>query len=141
MNPLLFGPIFDIIKQVLGGLGLDPEAKAKAQAAALDVLTNGTFDQRAAQALALAQIGVNNTEAQSESLFKSGWRPFTGWSAAVGVTVATVWAPLGAWAWMATTGHQLPPLPVLDSTTMFTLLGGLLGLGGMRTAEKIKGSQ
>lgn len=138
MNPLLFGPIFEIIKQVLGGLGLDPEAKARAQSAALDVLTNGSFDQRAAQALAMAQIGVNNTEAQSESLFKSGWRPFTGWSAAIGVTVATVWAPLGAWAWMAATGHQLPPMPTLDSATLYGLLGGLLGLGGMRSYDKAK---
>ena len=138
MNPLLFGPIFDIIKQVLGGLGLDPAIKEKAQAQALDVLTNGTFDQRAAQALAIAQIGVNNTEAQSESLFKSGWRPFTGWSAAVGVTVATVWAPLGAWAFTAATGHNLPPLPTLDSTTLYGLLTGLLGLGALRTYDKAK---
>jgi hypothetical protein len=140
MNPLLFGPILDIIKQVLGGLGLDPEAKARAQAQALEVLTNGSFDQKAEQALALAQINVNNTEAQSESLFKSGWRPFTGWSAAIGVTVATVWAPLGAWAWMATTGHPLPPLPVLDSGTLFTLLGALLGIGTLRTVDKVKGA-
>lgn len=139
MNPLLFGPIFEILKQVLGGLGLDPEAKARAQAQALDVLTNGTFDQKADQALALAQIGVNQTEATSESIFKSGWRPFTGWSAAIGVTTGLVWAPLGAWAITATTGHILPPLPVLDTATMLTLLGGLLGLGGLRTVEKIKG--
>ncbi len=136
MNPLLFGPIFEIIKQVLGGLGLDPEAKAKAQAQAMEVLINGSFDQRAEQALALAQINVNNTEAQSESLFKSGWRPFTGWSAAIGVTVATVWAPLAAWAYGATTGHTLPPLPTLDSNTLMGLLGGLLGLGGLRSYDK-----
>lgn len=136
MNPLLFGPIFDIIKQVLEGLGLDPALKEKAQAQALDVLTNGTFDQRAAQAVTLAQIGVTAEEAKSESLFKSGWRPFTGWSAAIGVTAATVWAPLGAWAWQAATGHTLPPVPALDTGTLFALLGGLLGL---RTVEKTKG--
>jgi hypothetical protein len=141
MNPLLFGPVFDIIKQVLGGLGLDPELKAKAQAQALDVLTNGTFDQKADQALALAQINVNNTEAQSDNLFKSGWRPFTGWSAAVGVTVATVWAPLGAWAYTASTGHSLPPLPTLDSTTLMSLLAGLLGLGGLRSYDKAKATK
>lgn len=136
MNPLLFGPVFDIIKQVLAGLGLDPALKEKAQAQALEVLTNGTYDQRTAQALALAQINVNNTEAQSDSIFKSGWRPFTGWSAAIGVTTATVWAPLGAWAYAASTGHSLPPLPVLDSDTLFALLGGLLGLGGLRSYDK-----
>ena len=139
MNPLFIGPVFELIKQALAGLGLDPEAKAKAQAQAFDALVNGTFDQKTAQALALAQINVNTEEAKSESLFKSGWRPFTGWSAAIGVTVATVWAPLGAWAWTAATGHQLPPLPTLDQGTLFTLLGGLLGLGGLRTAEKLKG--
>jgi hypothetical protein len=140
MNPLLFGPVFEIIKSVLGRVLPDPQAQAAAQAQALELITSGTFDQRAAQALALAQISVNNTEAQSASLFKSGWRPFTGWSAAIGVTVATVWAPLGAWAITAATGHSLPPVPALDSQTLFALLGGLLGLGGLRTAEKVKGA-
>lgn len=141
MNPLLLGPVFEIIKQVLGGLGIDPEAKVKAQQQAFDLITNGSFDQRAEQALALAQITVNQTEAASPSLFKGGWRPFTGWSVSIGVTVATVWAPLGAWVFTAITGNTLQPLPVLDSATLMGLLGGLLGLGGMRTAEKMKGTQ
>jgi hypothetical protein len=138
LNPLLFGPVLDIIKQVLGGLGLDPEAKARAQAQALDVLTNGTFDQKAEQAIALAQIDVNKTEAQSAGLFKGGWRPFTGWSTSIGLTVALVWAPLIGWAIEAATGHKLPPVPAMDTNTMLGLLSALLGVGTLRTAEKIK---
>lgn len=140
VNPLLFGPIFEIIKQVLGGLGLDPALKEKAQAQALDVLTNGTFDQRTAQALALAQIDVNKTEAASEGIFKGGWRPFTGWQMSIGVGVVTVWFPIGAWMLEAATGHKLPPLPVMDTGTLIALLTGLLGIGGLRSYDKQKGT-
>ncbi|MES2346300.1 MAG: hypothetical protein V4641_01895, partial [Pseudomonadota bacterium] len=48
-----------------------------------------------------------------------------------------VLAPAGAFA-MAAAGHPIN-LPVLDFTEMSTILLGMLGLGGMRTVEKIKG--
>lgn len=141
MNPLLIAQIFDIIKGTLSRILPDPAAQAQAQQQAMQLLMDGTFDQKVGQAIALAQANINNTEAQSASLFKSGWRPFTGWSMAVGVTMGLVWAPLIAWAITAATGAHLPPLPVMDTQTMMTLLGGLLGLGGLRTVEKVKGAQ
>jgi hypothetical protein len=135
MWPQLLAAIFGIVDKVIP----DPQAAAAAKLEAMKLQASAEgASLEAATRLALAQISVNQTEAQSENLFKSGWRPFTGWSAAIGVTVATVWAPLIAWAIQAATGHQLPPLPVLDSGTLFALLGALLGIGGLRTIEKTK---
>jgi hypothetical protein len=137
MWPQLLASIFGIIDKVIP----DPQAAAQAKIIAMQ-LQDGKEGREleASVKLALAQTDIDKIEAQSDSIFKSGWRPFTGWSAAIGVTTATVWAPLGAWAWSAASGHALPALPVLDSATLFTLLASLLGLGTLRTVDKIKGT-
>lgn len=137
MNPLLFGPVFEIIKQVLGGLGLDPEAKARAQAQALDVLTNGTFAEKAEQATQLGQIGVNKAEAESAGIFKGGWRPAIGWTCAGALFSQYIVKP-----WVESVciivGHPVPPLPGIDDH-LWQLMGGMLGMGTLRTIEKLKG--
>lgn len=137
MNPLLIGPLFDVLKQVLGGLGLDPEAKARAQAQAFDVLTSGTYAEKTAQALALAQIDTNRTEA-AQGTFRGGWRPAVGWVCAGALGLQFVAGPLLEWG-AAAAGHPVPPLPKLDSM-LWELLAGLLGLSTLRTVEKIKGA-
>lgn len=137
MSPLLIAPIFEVLKQVLSGLGLDPEAKARAQAQAFEALTNGTFEQRAELQQVLAQIEVNKTEAASPNMFASGWRPFIGWTCGVALSVQFVVGPLVGWG-AAIAGHPLPALPSLDSV-LWELLFGMLGLGALRTVEKVKG--
>lgn len=137
MNPLFIGPLFDVLKQVLSGLGLDPEAKARAQAQAFEALTKGTFEQQAELQTALAQIDTNKTEA-SAGVFRGGWRPAVGWTCAAALALQFVVGPLLMWA-AAAFGHPLPPLPKLDDM-LWELLAGLLGLGTLRTVEKIKGA-
>lgn len=139
MNPLLFGPVFDIIKQVLGGLGLDPEAKATAQKQALEVLINGTFDQQSNQALALAQIKVNEEDSAGQSPMQRNGRPFILWTCGVALAWDTVLRPVLAYTAVAA-GHPLPEIPNLSTDQLYGLLFGILGLGGYRTVEKIKGA-
>lgn len=136
MNPLFIAPVFELFKQVLGGLGLDPEAKARAQAQAFEAMVNGTFGERAEQALALAQIDTNRTEA-AQGAFRGGWRPFIGWTCGAALAVQFVVGPLLEWG-SAWAGHPAPPMPKLDGVLM-ELLFGMLGLGAMRTVEKLKG--
>ncbi len=139
MNPLLLGPIFDIIKDALGRVLPDPEAKARAQAQAFDVLTNGTFDQRAEQAIALAQIEVNKADAAGQSALQRNWRPAVGWVCGTALAWDNVIKPmiiLGC----AIAGHPVPPLPNLSSEQLYGVLFGMLGLGGLRTVEKVKGA-
>ena len=137
MNPLILGPVFDIIKQVLSGLGIDPAAKERAQNQAFDLLINGTFAEKADQALALAQIDVNKTEAASDSIFKGGWRPFIGWICGSALALQFVVAPIAQWG-AAVVGHPIPALPSLDAM-LWELVFAMLGLGGLRTVEKLKG--
>ena len=135
MNFLDFLPT---IAKVIDKLIPDPQAKAQAQLDLLKLQQAGEFKELDAElALKLEQIKVNAIEAQSPDFFRGGWRPFVGWVCGTGLAVQFLVAPLASWA-AAFYGHAIA-FPSLDMGTLMTLLGGLLGLGGMRTAEKIQG--
>jgi hypothetical protein len=135
MNFLDFLPT---IAKVIDKLIPDPQAKAQAQLDLLKLQQAGEFKELDADlALKLEQIKVNAIEAQSTDFFRGGWRPFVGWVCGTGLAVQFLLAPLATWA-AALYGHAVA-FPTLDMGTLMTLLGGLLGLGGMRTAEKIQG--
>jgi len=84
----------------------------------------------------LAQLEINKVEAASRSVFVSGWRPFIGWSCGAAMALNFIVFPLASFV-LAQTGH-LVELPTLDMSQMMPVLMGLLGLGGLRTVEKIK---
>lgn len=83
------------------------------------------------------QTDTNKAEAASPSIFVAGWRPFVGWVCGASFASQFVAGPLITWG-SAVVGHPVA-FPTLDIATMMPLLFGLLGLGGMRTAEKING--
>lgn len=97
-----------------------------------------TMSQRHAQELALAQIGVNAAEAASGSLFKGGWRPFIGWTCGLAFFYHFVGQPLAIFI-LTVSGMEIPALPEFEMGTLLTVLGGMLGIGGLRTYEKQKG--
>jgi|TARA_R100001594_G_C4033583_1_gene261794 hypothetical protein len=94
-------------------------------------------DQHAQQAL-LAQLEINKAEAASGSLFKGGWRPFVGWVCGVAFCYHFILQPVIVFI-VALTGAAIPDLPEFQMNTLLTVLGGLLGIGGLRTYEKQKG--
>ena len=87
--------------------------------------------------LALEQIKVNEEEASSDSIFKSGWRPAIGWVCGIAFSLHFVFFPILDW-FLVLFGHAAIVIP-FDMSTLMTVLGGLLGLGGLRTFEKMKG--
>jgi len=87
--------------------------------------------------LALEQIKVNEAEASSDSIFKSGWRPAIGWVCGIAFSLHFVFFPILDW-FLVLFGHTAIVIP-FDMSTLMTVLGGLLGLGGLRTFEKMKG--
>ena len=91
-----------------------------------------------ANSIALAQIEVNKAEAASGSLFKGGWRPFIGWVCGIAFAYHFVIQPLIIFA-VSVYGLDIPELPEFEMSTLLTVLGGLLGLGTLRTYEKSKG--
>jgi len=86
----------------------------------------------------LAQIQVNREEASSGSLFKGGWRPFVGWVCGVAFCYHFILQPVIIFV-VAIIGVDIPELPDFQMNTLLTVLGGLLGIGGLRTYEKQKG--
>jgi hypothetical protein len=88
--------------------------------------------------LALGQMEINKAEAQSPDFFRGGWRPAVGWTCVLGLFYTYAGRPLLPW-FAAVLGLEVPPLPPIDTSELMILLGGLLGLGGMRSLERIKG--
>ena len=97
-----------------------------------------TMSQKHIQELNLAQIEVNKAEAQSGSIFKGGWRPAVGWVCAIAFAYHFILKDLIIFG-ASFAGADLPELPEFDMGTLLTVLGGMLGIGGLRTYEKQKG--
>jgi len=131
---IIAGPVLHIIDKLVP----DPAQKAAMQLEVMKMNQAGEFKELDAQLQRdLAQIGVNQAEAASPDLFKSGWRPSVGWICSAGLGIQFIIAPLASWG-AAVAGHPVT-FPALDTATLLTLLGGLLGLGTLRTTEKVKG--
>ena len=81
--------------------------------------------------LVLAQVQLNAAEAKHRSVFVAGWRPFVGWVCGLGMAINFVVIPVAS-PWV-----QIVPT---DMATMMPVLLGMLGLGGLRTFEKVKGA-
>mgnify|MGYP003665945458 FL=1 len=128
MLELLVGPITGLLNKFI------PDAGERAKLAH----EIATLAEKQAHEIALAQIAVNKEEAASGSLFKGGWRPFIGWVCGSAFAYHFVLQPIMIFC-IAAYGIDLPALPVFDMASLMTVLGGLLGLGGLRTFEKVKG--
>lgn len=88
------------------------------------------------------QMEVNKAEAEHTSVFVAGWRPFIGWVGGLGLAFQFVVRPLLQWGMLVFgVAEDVPDLPRLDLSELITILGGMLGLGVMRTREKEKGVQ
>lgn len=129
---------FDPISTVLdiGGKILDrviPDANARDKAK--EELAKAINDQDFQ--ITMAQIAVNAEEAKSDNLFKSGWRPSVGWICSFAFALHFVVLPILNIG-LVGSGYKAITIP-FDMDTLFTVLGGLLGLGGLRTVEKMKG--
>ena len=124
----LIGPVSGILDKVIE----DKDQKAKL---AFELSTMA--DTHAQQAL-LAQLDINKAEAASGSLFKGGWRPFIGWTSGVAFAYHFVLQPILVFV-LTASGVDLPELPEFDMSTLLTVLGGMLGIGSLRTYEKQKG--
>jgi len=86
----------------------------------------------------MGQIEINKAEAQHRSIFVAGWRPLLGWGPAFAMIWHFVLAPMIIFGF-AYAGMEAPRLPAFDMDSLMTVLLGMLGLGGLRTVEKVKG--
>lgn len=124
----LIGPVSGLLEKIV------PDNDKRAEIAH----EIATMAERQAHDIALAQIEVNKAEAASGSTFRGGWRPFIGWVCGGAFAYHFVIQPVAVFV-LAYAGMETPPLPVFDMSALMTVLGGLLGLGSLRTFEKYKG--
>lgn len=106
---------------------LDPTKQAEIEAKLIE-LEQGAMN---------AQTKINEIEAASPSLFVAGWRPFIGWICGLGIFYQFVGHPLFIWI-IAIAHSQIIP-PILDTEGLMGLVLAMLGVGTLRSYEKIKG--
>lgn len=139
---MAFDPIsavFEVGSKVIDRLWPDPSQRDAAKIELFKMQQSGELAQLAADTeLAKGQLAINATEAAHTNIFVSGWRPFIGWVCGFAFAYALVIQPLLMFS-LAAFGKVLPPLPNIDTNLLGWALGGILGLGTMRTTEKIKG--
>lgn len=127
-------------KELINKIWPDPAQQAEAQLRLATLEQTGQLAQLSSvTALAQGQLEVNKIEAASTRLFVAGWRPFIGWICGGALAFDTIVRPVVVMA-MAYAGHPAPDMPNLSTEQIYGLLFGLLGLGTLRTAEKIKGA-
>lgn len=89
-------------------------------------------------ALILGQLDINLEEAKNSNIFVAGWRPAIGWTGAVALGHTWVLAPILQWVFRI--GHIDLPMPALSPDAIYPIIIGMLGLGTMRTVEKMTGT-
>ena len=123
--------LLDIGGKVIDRVWPDPAQAAQAKFELFKLQQSGELAQIG------GQLEINKAEAQNPNLFVSGWRPAIGWVCAFALLYQYLLKPL-AEGIAASLGHPLPTLPGLDEN-LWQLLLGMLGLGGLRTFEKVQG--
>lgn len=126
------------ITGVLDKILPDPQAQAEAKLRVMEMAQKGELAALDADLrLAVGQLEVNKVEAGTD-LFRGGWRPAVGWTCVFGLAYQFLIQPLLPWL-VTVAGGTVPPLPAIDNDTLMVLLTGMLGLGGLRTFERVKG--
>jgi hypothetical protein len=130
-------PIGDIVKGVTDIV--DDLVTTKEETRQLDIK-----EQKIEADIMMAQMEVNKAEAEHKSMFVAGWRPFIGWIGGIALAYQFVLYPILTWIWywMMAKGiidDGMQPPPVLDTGALFAVITGMLGIGAMRSYDKVKG--
>ena len=122
----------DTVEAVVGGLdGLFTSDDER--------LTHAEVMERIQQEPDKSQNAVNAIEARHRSVFVAGRRPFIGWLGVLALAYQFLLHPL--LAWVVTVAMDVPQYPpVIDTGALYTVLLGMLGMGGLRTVEKVRGA-
>jgi hypothetical protein len=116
----IIGDVIDAVKDIVSEVVVDKDKKNELNVR-LQELADKASQREHEQVL--AQI--------------AGWRPFVGWAGGAGLVYSTIIEPLASW--LARINGYLGEFPVINNELLLYVLGGMLGIGGLRTFEKIKG--
>lgn len=119
--------VSDLVKTTLDKIFPDANQKAQAQAAFQTLQATQEFQ------LLAGQLQINLEEAKSPNWFIAGVRPAAMWVCVCGLAIQYLLFPiLGVFT--------IKPPPV-DFSALMGILVPILGLGAMRTAEKMTNSE
>ncbi|HOS60199.1 MAG TPA: 3TM-type holin [Syntrophorhabdaceae bacterium] len=122
------GSLAKDIRQAITG-EISPEKKAEIEQRAMEIEYAATK----------AQTDINLEEAKNQNLFVSGWRPFVGWICGLSLGWQFIGNPIFDWV-VKLAGKNIAA-PNIDTGSLITVLFAMLGLGGLRTYEKVKNAQ
>jgi hypothetical protein len=127
-----------LFQTIISRVWPDPADAARATQAMAELEQAGEFKRLdfALQEMQM-QVDVNKIEAANPSVFVSGWRPAVGWVC----TIALFWHFIGRpfAAWILLLNDIQTEIPVVEMMDLWVILGGLLGIGGMRSYERAHG--
>ena len=123
----MIGQVIEVADKVLGKFIPDKNLKMKLQ----KEMTMAFHDAN------LAQIELNKQEAAHKNIFVAGWRPFVGWICGIALAYHFILSPIIETILIAS-GITID-LPSFEFSQLSSILMGMLGLGGLRTYEKMKG--
>ena len=136
MDPVTI--LLGIGSKVIDKIWPDPAQRDAAKLELMKMQQAGDLAQLTAEtSVMIEQIKVNQAEAQNPSTFVSGWRPAIGWIC--GAACAWNWIGLPITKVIAVILDHPINLAPADLTEMLPILMGMLGLGGLRTLEKLQG--
>ncbi|WP_375180662.1 3TM-type holin [Enterococcus rotai] len=115
---------------VINKIWPDPVKQAEEQRKLQELAQKGNLEELNAEVkLLISQVDLNKVEAAHKSIFVAGWRPFVGWVCGFGLLYNVILAPfLDFWL----------TVPEVETDLLYPVLLGMLGLGGMRSFEKVK---
>ncbi len=115
---------------VINKIWPDPVKQAEEQRNLQELAQKGNLEELNAEVkLLISQVDLNKVEAAHKSIFVAGWRPFVGWVCGFGLLYNVILAPfLDIWL----------TVPEVETDLLYPVLLGMLGLGGMRSFEKVK---
>jgi hypothetical protein len=125
--PTLLPALTEVLDRVIPDQAAAAKAKLEMEARLLE----------AATAQAAQQTEINKIEAAHQSIFVSGWRPYIGWVCGMAIAWAFLLSPM--LSWLLPVMGVVAVVPPLQTEFLLELVFAMLGLGGLRTFEKLKG--
>ena len=119
----LLGKLVDPVSNILDKVIEDKDQKAKL---AHEI---ATMAEKNSQALMMQQLEILKADAQG-NWFQASWRPLIGWICGISLGINYMVAPIALGFGFA--------IPQADMSVMMPLLLGMLGIGGMRSFDKLQ---
>lgn len=129
--------VLDLGGTLIKRLFPDPNEQAKQTLKLQELASEGRLAElQKVVTLMQGQLTVNLEEAKHPSIFIAGWRPFVGWVCGFSVLYVGIFEPFIRM--IALFFGYTGDFPVIDTDITLQILGAILGIGALRTADKIK---